>query len=400
MRTSMDFFDSARSYIEHCRRHYVRRPGTAALHLALWGLRHVFSFPAVGSSPYADEELHVAFALDGGLGDVLVNARFVEDFCRSFGPVRGEVYTPLDEASTREIFADVPSVQVVRSGPCLRRYDLVLTVLFLPCVELSDETRLLRLASPGLREYVASLRAFQLGNAHWFSEQDSFLADMLAYGRVRRGRRVDMPYACGTLEPGDGNESLPRTASEDPRFAWGNRPFFTVSRGSGSEGKSTKLWAAERYDELLDKLHRSFPQLLSVQLGSATDCRLRADVDLRGSTDFRTLSELLGRSLVHVSPEGGLVHLRHRLRGGPSVVLFGPTDPDFYGYPENCNLRTPVCLPCEWVQRDWQQHCMNGHDSCLALESLSAGQVFEVMMNDRKITEALCSGTSRTSWKS
>ena len=391
MRTSMDFFDRVRRYIEHCRRHYGTRPGKAALHVALWGLCRAFDTTTADASPYRDDDLHVAFVLDGGLGDVLVNARFVEDFCRSFGPMRASVYTPLEEDAAQDIFAAVPSVEAVRSGPCRQAYDLVLPVLFLPFVAFCDDARLAGVGSEALRAYVASLRTFQRDNACWFSEQDSFLADMLAYGRVRRGSRENIPYACGTLEPGQASRLC--AAGQAPGFSWGGRPFFTVSRGSGAAGNSTKLWARERYDDLLQRLHNTFPHLVSVQIGDASDVPLAVDADLRGATDFRTVSALLQGSVLHIAPEGGLVHLRHRLGGGPSVVLFGPTDPDFYGYPENMNLRAPVCQPCEWLQRDWQQRCMNGHDTCRALESLSSGQVFEVMMNDRNITEALCSNT-------
>lgn len=39
------------------------------------------------------------------------------------------------------------------------------------------------------------------------------------------------------------------------------------------------------------------------------------------------LKVILKHAKLHIDSEGGLVHLRHAIKGGPSVVLFGPTSP-------------------------------------------------------------------------
>ena len=45
--------------------------------------------------------------------------------------------------------------------------------------------------------------------------------------------------------------------------------------------------------------------------------------------------------------------------GGPSVVLFGPTDEKFFGYEENINITARTCPhPCEWLTKDWMKKCL------------------------------------------
>lgn len=81
---------------------------------------------------------------------------------------------------------------------------------------------------------------------------------------------------------------------------------------------------------------------------------------------------------MHIDTEGGLVHLRHALGGGPSVVLFGPTSPQVYGYKENLNLRSDKCsVPCEWVVDDWLTRCPRRTDKHLCMCSLSPEYVAE-----------------------
>ena len=68
---------------------------------------------------------------------------------------------------------------------------------------------------------------------------------------------------------------------------------------------------------------------------------------------------LLQSAKLHISQEGGIPILRHVLKGGPSVVLFGPTDEKFFGYEENINITARTCPhPCEWLTKDWMKKCL------------------------------------------
>ena len=73
-----------------------------------------------------------------------------------------------------------------------------------------------------------------------------------------------------------------------------------------------------------------------------------------------------------------MVHLRHALTDKKSVVIFGPTSPDIYGYPNNLNIRSTVCpFPCEWIRYDWTSKCWKTHGEAICMKKLSAETVFE-----------------------
>ena len=108
------------------------------------------------------------------------------------------------------------------------------------------------------------------------------------------------------------------------------------------------------------------------------------DVYVVGKTTFNQVKILLKYASLHVDCEGGYVHLRQWLRGGTSIVLFGPTSSDFYGYENNINIHGTGCSqPCEWLTKDWVTKCPRGFDNPPCMYSISP----EMVMN--KIRKAI-----------
>ena len=387
MRLSSDIFDRAHSYVEHCRRHYSRQPWRASLSFAWWGMLHSFCRTRTDSGLHG-EELRVALVLDGGMGDVLFHIRYIKDLCAQCGPFSLDVYTPLSPCIIQKLLDGAVHVRAVRKGKVKEAYDLIIYSLLMPMTVFFDARRVEKLASPALKAYVAALESFKADNPQWFKQQEYFMADILNYARILEKKRAEFPYMLGSIRP-QAEECVDMSLSAMD-FPWGERPFITVSRGAGGDADSTKLWPEEKYDTLMCLIRERFPKAVFVQTGKAGEAKLEADCDMRGKTTLDELTALMARADLHISSEGGTVHLRHLLRGGPSVVLFGPTDPAFYGYPENCDLRAAECLPCEWAQREWQKQCVRGFDQCRAMEALQPDFVFKEMLEHPQIREALC----------
>ena len=144
------------------------------------------------------------------------------------------------------------------------------------------------------------------------------------------------------------------------------RPFITIQRGMNPKVKSEegpKLWPVRYYEKLIELLHRYYPQYLLVQLGESEErCKLLEgiDISLIGKTDWDDVKILLKRATLHIDGECGMVHLRKALNGGASVVLFGPTPIDFFGYEGNINISADVCPHwCVELTDDWEYHCPN-----------------------------------------
>jgi len=106
-----------------------------------------------------------------------------------------------------------------------------------------------------------------------------------------------------------------------------------------------KVWPPKYYNKLVSMIKTKFPQIAIVvigenfRFGKIND----ADIDLIGKTSVDELKFILKNSLLHIGPEGGLVHMKHFLNG-KSVVIFGSSSVTFSGYDGNYNLRSN--LPC------------------------------------------------------
>jgi len=164
-----------------------------------------------------------------------------------------------------------------------------------------------------------------------------------------------------------------------------NRTYITVQRGvdeTCQSRKSTKLWPKTYYDELIRRIHAEFPSLAIVQVGreNPESDLVGVDIDLRGKTGFEELKIVLKQSALHIDGECGMVHLTHAL-GGRSAVFFGPTSIDFFGYPENINVKAKDACPswCEWVTDDWQAQCLRGFDVPPCMERLTPELFFEAI---------------------
>lgn len=153
------------------------------------------------------------------------------------------------------------------------------------------------------------------------------------------------------------------------------RNYITLQRGGTPASRikeSPKNWPLRYYNELIGYLKRSFPDKKLVQLGeSEAMCDRMDDIDvnLLGKTDWEDLKALLKNAWLHVDGECGMVHLRRAMHGGPSVVLFGMTPMEFYGYEGNINLRSNACP--HWCARThdlWIQRCALGskEPACMA----------------------------------
>ncbi|MDR1922005.1 MAG: hypothetical protein LBS31_09760 [Candidatus Adiutrix sp.] len=147
-----------------------------------------------------------------------------------------------------------------------------------------------------------------------------------------------------------------------------DKPYITLQRGvnKGLSQKDMRLWPLPYYNGLVELIKIKFPRLKLVLLGEGLtgESEIKGvDLDLRGRTNFEELKILLKFSALHIDGEAGMVHMKQALNG-KSAVFFGPTSPDFFGYPNNINLSARACpIWCEWVVDDWRTKCLRGSEA-------------------------------------
>jgi hypothetical protein len=162
-----------------------------------------------------------------------------------------------------------------------------------------------------------------------------------------------------------GGESLAIEADEEAlrRFSLTGRDFITVHNGFDpnfiiSGQRATKCYP--HFDAAVAGLKAARPGLLIVQLGTKTsEAIAAADLNLIGRTSLTEAAALLRATRLHLDNEGGLVHLA-ACYGRRSLVVFGPTPSDYFGYSSNINVDPPRCGGCWWIEESWMDRCPRG----------------------------------------
>lgn len=158
---------------------------------------------------------------------------------------------------------------------------------------------------------------------------------------------------------------------------WKGGPF--VAAHVASFAHAAKRWDLNRFAAVFDELaaRRGLPVVL---LGSAGEREVNGETarlakkarvfDLSGATTLPEALGVLAEAALFLGNDSGLAHLAGAA-GTPSVVVFGPTDPEATrpwdgprgdGRPVRLALarRRPLCAPCRFDVCPIDHACMNG----------------------------------------
>lgn len=356
------------------------------LRLALWTAQSVFR--RVPSAIERDENaLNVGLYFSGGLGDYLIAANYFGYLKRFVGdaPVKFSIFAA-NPGVARAAFGD--PIDVRAFDP--RRFDVFISMIRFPLVERADRKRIKRFC-PQMTALVDAYREHAAKQPLFYAQQPLGDGIVNAWSFIMGQTRLQQPDVGGILGIGtDFDVAIPAPTDEDAalrKFGLDGKKFVTLNRGIDANAKSaesTKMWPLEYYVRLVADLKRAFPERTFVQLGVSEERSPKiagVDVDLVGKTNLDEVKILLKRAESHIDGEGGMAHLRRAMKGGPSVVLFGPTEPALYGYPQNLNLRAPYCRACEWVDRNWSAVCPRTGGKAECMERLTPEFVVEKIVD-------------------
>lgn len=386
MPSFLPFFDKASHQVEKLRSAFPSHPRLAALRLAAWALGRAVSGHVIGevtlippSRRKGDSRL--AFLLRGGIGDIIINLSWLDALTALPGSGRAvDIYTNTPKDVMRALCRNMPCVAEIRSlkeHVPFERYDAVFDVMQNPQLKAVCWERLEKMSS-ALYDYAQRLLRFQAAHASFYLDENQAMG--IHYADVMGGGRRRQPDFDGSLHLKDSDFTLTCVDIPKVREKFGlARPFVTLQREAGSCADSLKLWSAEKYRELLHAMETRFPAYDLVLIGSDGSVDLAGDAcvkDLRGKTSFEELMVMVKEASLHIGGEGLIPHLRHFLRAGSSVVLFGPSCARMLGYPENIALSGTECPNgCEGIMQTWQQTCLKGHAYCRSLEQIQVEDV-------------------------
>lgn len=172
---------------------------------------------------------------------------------------------------------------------------------------------------------------------------------------------VDFPLAITDAERDRARQLLESAAD--------NRPVPRITAIVIGARWSSKIWPADRFTELIDRLHLE-GEVRCVLLGAPSDRTIsdeiikragRPPLDLVGRTNLRELTALLELAERVICLDSGPMHIAAAL-GKPVVAIFGPTNAAKTGpySPLATVVSKPLaCSPC------YRRNCPLGHHACM-----------------------------------
>ena len=390
----VDFQERAESRIRKLAAKFPGSPRLQALKLGLWSLGKAAGGRGMvsGARKYRSRQagpLKIAFMNMGGFGDAAISLNWIYQFITRLGcPFLFDMYSNLPEAFLRMLTDGWPGRNAVSCrGQAFRfeDYDLVLHIFSMPVLLGMDESRVR--ASSFAFDYCQRLQRFASANPELF-RSDNFL-HIFQYAKLcgrHRWAESDFDGSLGLEQ--SGYPVGAGVSKQEIMQKFGLRgTFITVQREAGFKrdgkrvGESTKLWPKENYAALVDRMAEKCGRDHSIVLIGVEKNFEAGDaagiVDLRGKTSFEDLLSLAKHAGLHVGCEGMLPHFRHAVGGGASIVVFGPSDSDYFNYPENIALHGQECPHgCESVTRAWSSACVKGYPCCKSIGQVSVEDVF------------------------
>lgn len=347
---------------------------------------------------FEGEKVFIAVLYFGGMGDFLIGRNWLYHLREKYGLDNAIVDVFFSGSMVKvgekaflgcEFIHGIHSVKTVSDFWILKHYDLKICFCIFPCVFSYFGEKISRL-SPKLLEYVLKLQEFGFKNYNL-----GFFLSPNFYKTARRLFEMEPKnyYSyCDVLGNLEYTEeflyTLPILKDEVAYLSSIQlqcKRYITLNTGLNRDfrGKnSTRAWPHDYWDKLARMLKNRFPSIKIVQIGEKMDERddIFADLNMNGKTDIEGAKILLKHALLHIDYDGGLIHVRHILFGGSSVVLFGPSAVERHQYSENINIRTNACpVACEWVTSDWQFQCPKGMKNPVCMYSITPQYVMKVI---------------------
>ncbi len=328
----------------------------------------------------------IAILLKGGIGDQLIGCNYVKALYDKIAnnKVKIDLFcSPYirDLFLQKQNFIDISyPEQTFNTND--GKYDLYLRLDRFPVILGYNYAKIQKYSS--LLKYIRVLENFKNKNPRFFNHGTSFDGISAIYSIIQGKKRItqcDVDNFLDITEQFKFKINCPQS-SVLKEFHLKGEKYITVHRGCDTRHhlNSNKLWPLPYYNELIKMIKTHYPQYKIVQLGvNEVRCppMKNVDINLVGKTQLADIPAILKSSFLHIDSEGGFVHMRHAIGGGASIVLFGPTSKEFFGYSENINIRSNVCPHwCEHVLEKWDESCILTRNEPLCMKSISPEEVF------------------------
>lgn len=322
--------------------------------------------------PVAD---HTPLRITGGIGDLIMALGVAEELNRIVGDVK--VYSKWPDIG--RFFSSLP--QLNDKDLLVEGYDFIIS---LNCVAFFQFAKNFRgFQNKKLEQVLVQHIDFLTSDDEWemFADHhphfDGLLGDKCVKEKITR---EEIPYKyLGLNYPG------PLKLKQRYMSPKGTK-YITIHDGFDAnntevKNRSMKTWDLQHWKDLIEIIRGTHPRYLTVQLGGPTSRRIKGvDQSYVGNLSFEESMKILSGSSLHIDGDSGLVHAA-RVFDVQSIVMFGPTNADFFGYKENINIKSKFCGNCWWLNPDWMARCQLDFEVPECMDSIEPGMVAKLVDN-------------------
>lgn len=306
---------------------------------------------------------HMALVITGGIGDLIVIARLMRDIAAEAGPIRFDVFVKRP-AICSWLFENVPGFAGAHYDSLFdamyAHYDVALRANSF-IVTYADRLHWKNICQ---NKRMAELVFALIYNRNEFDDYvgpHPYRDNQLARAIVKGGHtRRDYVHHLAGIPYGGDQLDIPCSDEALAKYGLEGRTYVTVHNGFDADFIITGQVATKCYPyfgKVVAQLRVARPDILFVQLGTITSEAIpECELNLINQTSLVEVASIIKGAALHLDNEGGLVHLATCL-GTRSVVVFGPTPSDYFGYASNVNIDPPVCGDCWWTARSWMDKC-------------------------------------------
>ena len=350
---------------------------------------------------YEGTRLKIGLIFYGGIGDFLIGCNWLCHLADRYrlDEKSADIYVYRESlASAKTVFEKCRYVDHITGTKIefdtlqdTRKYDLVIRFCILPFVQYYNAWKL-KAINPEMLKYALNVEKFGLENYNFGFCHSGFFYTTIRHEFERSSQKNYYSFCDITGDLGiDEHSQIPFSINIDEKkflkkSGIGENKFITLDTGLNTNytlAHNTRAWSHDKWNNLAKVIKANCNGYLVVQVGAkmSDDDNIIADIHLNGVTSVEEAKVLMKNAAVHVDYDGGLVHIRHILGGGPSVVLFGPTDINQHKYTENICLRKNICeKACEWTTENWLFDCPKGFCSPKCMDAIDVDEVFEAVI--------------------
>lgn len=355
--------------------------------------------------PHSTETSHrliYAIRITGGLGDALVIARMARDLQAMLGnDLLFDVYYQSPKI-IEPFFQMVPGfrksidIEVFQDTARYYAFSLLTNQFVIFMNEHIDHRALLR-HHPDILNLYGHIQS-QRANLKRYITHHPFLDAAFADIATKQGhKRYTYLHQMLGIPYGGDRLALEVDTTIITDLGLQAKQYITIHDGWDTKFKlavhrPTKAIPRQTWSDIVAALKIARPDLQIVQLGGKTgDDISRVDLNLKNQLSFAQSTSVLSGSALHIDSESGLVHLGAAL-GIRSVVMFGPTNIDWFGYPQNANIAPKHCGNCWWSSDTWMDSCPLGHKIPVCTANIDVDEVIKEtlrLLNETSIANDL-----------